>query len=81
MHYYLERHFKNIICLGCESFSVTNGKVSYNAVTLNGVYVPGIKSTASCNNGYQKKQGWTTRTCQSNGPWDGYRLECKKSNL
>ena len=78
---YLGRQFKNIISLGCSSLSVTNSRVTYSQDQSNGVYRPNTKSTASCNNGYEKKWGWTTRTCQSSGNWDGWILECKRSNL
>ena len=68
-------------CLGCPTLSVTNGKVTYNQDPSPFVYKPNTISTASCNDGYEKKQGWHSRTCKSGGRWNGYILECQESNL
>ena len=77
MYYHLE-NISNITCVGCLPLSVTNGGVTYDKNPSNDVYKPNTVSTATCNNGYFKKGGWTTRTCQSNGNWNGYILECEK---
>ena len=77
---FLERHLTNILFLGCSSLSVTNGRVTYSQGSSNGVYRVGSKSNASCNNGYVKECGWETRTCQNNGNWNGWILECKRGN-
>ena len=81
MYTIIEKNISNIICVGCSSLSVTNGGVTYDKDPSNGVYRPNTKSTASCNNGYQKQRGWESRTCQSNGNWNGWILECIRGNL
>ena len=78
---YLKRHFKNIVCLGCSSLSVTNGRVTYSQGSSNGVYRPNTRSTVSCNKGYYERTGWwSKRTCNSNGNWDGSIVECGRGN-
>ena len=71
----------HIICLVCQPFTVANGQATYSQSASNGAYLPDTVSTAPCNNGYEKRIGYNTRTCQSNGNWNGWVLQCKKSNL
>ena len=66
----------NIICVGCEPRSITNGDVTYSQGPSNGVYKPNTVSTATCDSGYEKTAGWFGRTCQSNGNWNGADLAC-----
>ena len=55
----------------------SNGNISYSSSSVDEGYLPGSKSTYSCNDGYSLgTSGWRIRTCQSNGTWNGWPKNC-----
>ena len=60
--------------------SVSNGQVSYNRGEVNGGYSIGTQVTYSYNNGHYKSSGWSVRTCQQSGSWNGYPAVCSQGN-
>ena len=57
------------------------GSVSYNTDSVGGRYKKGTKAVSECGNGYSIFRGWRTRTCQSNGLWDGWPTECERGKF
>ena len=56
--------------------SLSNGQRSYSGTTV------GYTVTYTCNTGYLRTAGSSSRTCQSNGQWSGSHPTCtRKSTL
>ena len=69
--------FINYIAVNCGTpSSLSNGQRLYSRTTF------GYTVTYTCNTGYLKTAGSSSRTCQSNGQWSGSHPTCtRKSTL
>ena len=68
----------SFILVSCSSLSApSNARISYSGGDVEGRYWPGRKATTSCDDGYSRgSSGWTTRTCQKSGNWNGSPKHC-----
>ena len=69
--------FINYIAVNCGTpSSLSNGQRRYSSTTF------GSRVTYTCNTGYLRTAGSSSRTCQSNGQWSGSHPTCtRKSTL
>ena len=66
----------------CPPLSLGNGGVTYNKLKGDdGKYPRNTVATLTCNSGFIKKSGSSSRTCQLSGNWNGTTTSCKRSNI
>ena len=60
----------------CGALSLPHGTVRYNKSPVQGRYRPGTRATHSCPYLYYRF-GWSGRTCQTSGQWNGEAARCE----
>ena len=61
----------------CNGFSLSNGQVTYNLVSMNGQYPVGTTASFTCDSGYNVV-GSNSITCQPSGTWNQQAPNCEQ---
>ena len=75
--YKLHTFITNLFCLEIQCRAPSNGVITSCSSGSDGVIYEGDTCSITCNTGYELN-GSDTRTCQSDGSWNGSKIMCRR---